>query len=144
MVGLCALCYIAIVGHAAATHLRTRAHVLDGAMLDGAEYSSAPCARRAALRGGRAGGPSRAPLCAAFTDGAANTNACPSGSSKIVSEAVCAIAAGALGRSWGGIHFTFENRPSGCYTATGSSVFFNDHPTGAPHPDHQPLCAGKP
>ncbi len=88
----------------------------------------------------------RAPLCAAFTDGAANTNACPAGASKIASEAVCAIAAGALGRKYD-IHFSFETGPSGCYTATdgsGSSVLFNAHPTGAPRSDAQPLCAGKP
>ncbi len=76
-----------------------------------------------------------------YFDGAANTNACPPFYSKIVSEAACESAAGALGRvftsSW-----TTANYPSGCYA--GGSVSFNPHPTGAPAPDAGPVCAGKP
>jgi hypothetical protein len=103
-----------------------------------AEYSRAPC-------GGswRAGGPSRAPLCAGFADGAANTNACPPGSSKIGSEAACAGAAAAVGRAWGG-SVTYADVPSGCSYADGNFVFFNPHPTGRPRPGWAPLCAGKP
>jgi hypothetical protein len=116
--------------------VRARARALDGA--------ACACARRAALRGGRAGGPLRAPFCAGFVDGALNTNACPPGSSKIVLATACVSAAAAVGRSYGG-SLTDAIRPSGCYTATGvttGSVFFNDHPTGAPNAMTRPLCAG--
>ena len=112
--------------------MRARARALDGA-------ARAPCgvARRAR-------GPLRAPFCAGFVDGADNTNACPSGSSKIVSEAACASAAAAVGRTYSG-SLTDAIRPSGCYTATGvttSSVFFNADPTGAANAITRPLCAG--
>ncbi len=109
----------------------------------GAEYPRAPCARRAALRGGRL----RAPLCAGFADGALNTNACPPGSSKIVPESACRSAAGVLGRTYYGIGLgsgTYADSPSGCYSFGGFEVHFNAHPTGRPTIYTKPLCAGKP
>ena len=94
----------------------------------------------------RAGGPLRARWCAAFVYGAANTNACPPGFSKIILEALCAGAAGVLGRSYTRLvtgSLTSATYPSGCNTG-GIIVVFNDHPTGAPRPSFTPLCAGKP
>ncbi len=98
--------------------------------------------RRAAQCGAR--------LCAGLVFGAANTNACPPGFSKIGSEAACASAAGALGRKYVAT-LTYDGYPSGCF-ALGTSggglprVYFNDHPTGGlgPNFDTKPLCAGKP
>jgi hypothetical protein len=130
LVGLCALCDIAIVGHAAAMAPSTRVR------------------RARIVRGCAAGGRAaklRAPLCAAFVDGGVNTNACPPLFSKIVSEAGCASAAGVLGRNYYG-SVTYADFPSGCYihNAFGGRPGFNAHPTGAPRSDAQPLCAGKP
>jgi hypothetical protein len=84
----------------------------------------------------------RAPLCAGFVFGADNTNACPPGFSKIGTAAVCASAAAAAG-SPSVSSVTYADRPSGCSYAAGS-VYFNDHPTGAPNPAYKPLCAGAP
>jgi hypothetical protein len=91
----------------------------------------------------RAGGRLRAPLCAGFADGADNTNACPPGFSKMVSEAACGSAAALLGRPYRGTE-TFDSFPSGCYYlgGFGSLVFFNLHPTGAPSANVKPQCAG--
>jgi hypothetical protein len=81
-------------------------------------------------------------LCAGFPLGALNTNVCPSGSSKIGTEAACSIAATALGMSYG---YSRTDYPSGCaYSGRVDRVFFNADPTGAPRPDAQPLCAGAP
>ena len=74
---------------------------------------------------------------------ASNTNTCPPGSSKIASEAACASAAAATGRSLAGT-MKIAATPSGCYYVVNVYVIFNDDPTGAPHPDVQPLCAGAP
>jgi hypothetical protein len=127
-------------GNAAA---RTRARALDGAgMAPSTRVRRASVVRRCA-----AGGPLRARLCAGFVDGAANTNACPSGSSKIGSEAACAGAAGVLGRAYGGIfgvRSPTPDWPSGCFSVGPSLVSFNAHPTGAPLAKTQPLCAGTP
>jgi hypothetical protein len=137
---LLALCDIAFVGHVhCIAPACTRARALDRRR-HGAEYSHAPCAHRAALRGGWAD--HCAPLCAGFVDGAANTTACPPGFSKIGSNAACAGAAGILGRTYGGSVNTADY-PSGCNYYY-DYVSFNAHPTGAPSPDVQPLCAGKP
>ena len=84
----------------------------------------------------------RAPLCAGFVYGAANTNACPPGYSKMVFAAACPTAAGVLGRTYYGSG-TYTDRPSGCYYYN-DFVRFNEHPTGAPNPSCTPVCAGKP
>ncbi len=69
-----------------------------------------------------------------------NTNACPPFYSKIVSAVACAGAAGVLGRSYFR-SWTDADAPSGCHIANGGGVWFNDHPTGAPKSNMQPLCA---
>jgi hypothetical protein len=120
LVGLCALWHIAIVGHAAGTHLRARA--LDRRR-HGAEY------------------PLRAPLCAGFADGAFNSNDCPPGFSKIATEAACVSTAKAVGRPYSGRMVTgLTSWPSGCFTV--SSVYFNADPTGGTNATARPLCAG--
>ncbi len=86
--------------------------------------------------------------CAAFVFGVVNTNACPTGSSKIIFEAACAVAAGLLGKKYSGGK-TSSLYPSGCYLYTGStpnSVGFNDHPTGGTTllEAVSLLCAGAP
>ncbi len=80
-----------------------------------------------------------------YFDGASNTNACPPFYSKIVSEAACASAAGALGsgRRYIEGNWTMASYPSGCL-AVDSLVYLNGHPTGAPNPYVKPVCAGKP
>ena len=91
----------------------------------------------------RARGASRAPLRAEFVFGAANTNFCPPGFSKIVLEAVCRSAAGAVGRQYSGT-LTGAAYPSGCifYNGGQAGFQFNAHRTGAPNPNYRPLCAG--
>ncbi len=76
---------------------------------------------------------------------AANTNACPAGSSKITTEATCAAAAAFLGRTYGGFSSS-PLFPSGCYldntAAPGAFVRLNVDPTGAAASVAQPLCLG--
>ena len=95
------------------------------------------CAAAQAVRG-----PLRAPLCAGFAYGASNSNACLPGFSKIVLEAVCVVAAGAVGMTYRSI-FTSASAPSGCLVDYGSGiglvVDFNANPTGY---NGQSLCAG--
>jgi hypothetical protein len=82
------------------------------------------------------------PLCAGVVLGAPNTNVCPAGSARIGTAAACESAAAAIGKSYSG-YMTVPGFPSGCFTNP-PFVEFNDHPTGAPYPNMQPLCAGKP
>ena len=73
--------------------------------------------------------------------GAANTNACPAGSSVITDAAQCQAAAATAGKTWYGSD-SWSSYPRGCYGYTGNSaVWLNTHPTGAAHPYDQPLCA---
>jgi hypothetical protein len=80
--------------------------------------------------------------CAAdYVLGASNTNVCP-GYSKITTEVTCRVAAGFLGKPYGG-NTSYSFNPSGCYlnTAVGS-VYLNVHPAGGTAPNAQPLCLG--
>ena len=77
--------------------------------------------------------------------GAVNTNYCPSGSSKIVTEAACFSVAPAVGRSPANRGLNQADWPSGCITARGGGdVELNHHLTGEPNPYFKPLCAGAP
>jgi hypothetical protein len=98
---------------------------------------------RAALRGGRAGGASRTPLCAGFAYGALNTNACPPGTSKIILESACADAAAAVGYVGYVEGMSIASYPSGCLYG-GGKVFFNRAIINTPNPTVQPLCVGAP
>jgi hypothetical protein len=90
-----------------------------------------------------------AAICAAcagaYALGASNTNACPSGASKIGAAAACESAAAAAGVLYGGSHSTL-NSPSGCFmniTAHPNNiVIFNTAVPGAADAYAQPLCAG--
>jgi hypothetical protein len=81
--------------------------------------------------------------CAAdYVLGASSTNVCPAGS-KITTEVTCRVAAGFLGKPYGG-NTSYSYFPSGCYlntTAVGS-VYLNTHPTGGTAANGQPLCLG--
>ncbi len=82
------------------------------------------------------------PACAGVVLGVSNTNACPLGSARIGTAAACESAAAAIRKLYGG-NETNPGFPGGCYLNTRASVaFFNADPTGAPEPNHQPLCAG--
>ncbi len=82
-------------------------------------------------------------MCAAdYVLGPASTNACRAGYSKITTEVTCRVAAGFLGKPYGG-NTSFSAYPSGCYlnTAVGS-VYLNTYPTGGTAARAQPLCLG--
>ncbi len=82
--------------------------------------------------------------CAAtYATNAADTNACPAGSSKITTEATCAAAAAFLGRTYSGF-VSSPLFPSGCYLDTTAApvafVRLNKDPTGSAASVAQPLC----
>ncbi len=73
--------------------------------------------------------------------GPANTNACLAGS-KITTEVTCRVAAGFVGKPYGG-NTSFSYFPSGCYLNTAAAfVYLNTHPTGGTAASAQPLCKG--
>ncbi len=80
--------------------------------------------------------------CAAdYVLGASNTNVCPAGS-KISMEVTCRVAAGFVGKPYGG-NTSFSYFPSGCYLNTAAAfVYLNTHPTGNAAASAQPLCKG--
>jgi hypothetical protein len=82
-------------------------------------------------------------VCAAdYGLGPANTNACRAGNSKITTEVTCRVAAGFLGKPYGG-STSYNYNPSGCYLNTSvGSVYLNTHPTGGTAANAQPLCLG--
>ncbi len=124
-----------IAASSARTHTHPRAHAC-------VRIDPPPCCALCGVARRRR--PLRQPLCAAFPLGPSNTNACPPGSSKIVTAAACESAAAARLTSfgWGKENSSFS--PSGCYMyyRSGYIYKFNDHPTGAANPTNQPLCAG--
>jgi hypothetical protein len=80
--------------------------------------------------------------CAAeYVLGAANTNACLAGYSKITDVPTCQAAAAAVGNPYGGAA-AHISRPGGCFLDTGnpSKVDFNLNATGAAFAFAQPLC----
>ncbi len=85
-------------------------------------------------------------MCAApYAMNDADTNACPTGSAKITTEATCEAAAVFLGTPYKGLTllFTRSSRPSGCYVFQPPSpptVWFNPDPTGASLLNAEPLC----
>jgi hypothetical protein len=98
----------------------------------------APRRRPRSHRGGR--------LCAEFVLGALDTNVCPTGPSgwSKIGPAACSTAAEAFGRSYVSSGIADASYPSGCFGYDSTYLRFNAHPTGAPHPNAQPLCAGAP
>ncbi len=78
----------------------------------------------------------------AYISGAAGSNACPAGSTRIVTEAACRTAAAAASKTPTPLSFmrTEPDLPRGCYYAT-DYAFFNAHAVGAGNSNAQLLCA---
>ena len=79
----------------------------------------------------------------AYVSGAAGSSACPAGSVRIETEAVCRAAATAVGKTAGSpFGVTSPIPPRGCYYSTiTNTAYFNAHAVGAGNSDAQPLCA---
>jgi hypothetical protein len=71
----------------------------------------------------------------AYVSGAAGSNACPTGSVRIMTEAACRTAAAAAGKTPGSSSYpfveTYSNTPRGCYYSTSNYAYFNTHTSGA-------------
>ncbi len=83
----------------------------------------------------------RAASCAGvYVWGTASSNTCPTGSTKITTDAGCQQAAGML---YYGYSSSDGRYPKGCYWYSGwfFGVYFNTHETGAAESDSTPLCA---
>jgi hypothetical protein len=76
----------------------------------------------------------------AYVSGADGSNACPAGSVRIETEAVCRTAAAAAGKTlWSPFVGTFSDSPRGCYY--GIYAAFNPHAVGAGMSGYRLLCA---
>jgi len=89
------------------------------------------------------------PVCCPSTEaptllGAANTNECPSGYTKILSKSACHEAATDLGipiGSYNGGETTEWNKPSGCFKKIQSNTaLYNNHHSGQADPQIAPIC----
>ena len=78
-----------------------------------------------------------------YITGAAGSNACPSGSTRIDDPTACQNAAVAVAATWGGSG-QWAGRPKGCYLSSTQTVSFNTHATGSGAGGYTPLCAGAP
>jgi hypothetical protein len=84
-----------------------------------------------------------------FTFGANNTNACPSGTSRMAVAEACEVAADAAGRPYGGAG-ALASVPAGCvWLSAGGGFCYNtaaigDGGAGYSHEAAQPVCAGAP
>ncbi len=77
----------------------------------------------------------------AYVWGAAGSNACPAGSVRIETEAMCRTAAAAVGKTPGSPFMeTLLYYPKGCYYFN-NDVYFNAHAVGAGVSRSQLLCA---
>ncbi len=78
-----------------------------------------------------------------YITGAAGSNACPTGSTRIDDPTACQNAAVAVAATFSLVESA--DRPKGCYSqsfATGIYVFLNKHATGKGAAGYTPLCAG--
>ncbi len=78
-----------------------------------------------------------------YVHGAAGSNACPTGSTRIDDPTVCQNAAVAIGTTWGASGQN-AGSPKGCYLSSTQTVFLNTHATGSGAAGDTPLCAGAP
>ncbi len=74
-----------------------------------------------------------------YVFGSKGSNACPEGSTRIVSWTVCAIAAEDSSMYFQGNHST-TSLPAGCIARWGDNIYFNTGSPGAADADTQPLC----
>jgi hypothetical protein len=79
-----------------------------------------------------------------YITGAAGSNACPTGSTRIDDPTACKNAAVAMGVTWDLPVKATDNRPKGCYLSSTQAVSFNTHATGRGAGGYTPLCAGAP
>jgi hypothetical protein len=83
----------------------------------------------------------------AYVFGAARSNACPTGATRIDTASACQSAATATGQTWRWSE-TISTYPKGCYAFTGTGyslgIYFNPTTTGAGVLDARLLCAGAP
>jgi hypothetical protein len=81
-----------------------------------------------------------------YITGAAGSNACPTGSTRIDDQMACQNAAVAVAATFSPVE-SAGSRPKGCYSqsfASGVYVFLNKHATGKGAAGYTPLCAGAP
>jgi hypothetical protein len=81
-----------------------------------------------------------------YVYGAAGSNDCPTGSTRIDDPTACQNAAVAVAATFSPVE-SAGSRPKGCYSqsfATGVYVFLNKHATGKGAAGYTPLCAGAP
>ena len=78
-----------------------------------------------------------------YITGAAGSNACPMGSTRIDDLTECQNAADAIGTTWDGSGQN-AGSPKGCYLPSTQTVSFNTHATGSGAAGFTPLCAGTP
>jgi hypothetical protein len=84
----------------------------------------------------------------AYVSGAAGSNECPAGSTRIVTEAACRTAAASAGMTFGSTSVE-ANYPRCCYyyisptdiLAIDITAYFNTHAVGAGEASSRPLCA---
>ncbi len=79
----------------------------------------------------------------AYVSGAAGSNECPAGSTRIATEAACRTAGAAAGKTIPVFYFvaTESAFPRGCYFTSSNSAHFNTHAVGAGRTNAQLLCA---
>ena len=69
-----------------------------------------------------------------------DTNTCPANSERLLTEAACESAARALGGAYRNSG-SWSWAPKGCHAGTRGWFYLNEHATGAPRSDDQPVCA---
>ena len=79
----------------------------------------------------------------AYVSGAAGSNECPAGSTRIANQAACRTAATAAGKLVGSPFVETESAyPRGCYySISDNTAYFNRDAVGAGVSDYQVLCA---